>query len=320
MSNTRTETSNVLVRFLKTKGSIVIFIVFWLCASLFVDNFFSLDNNLLIIKQAAIPVICCLGITVVLMTGGIDLSLGYTIGLSSIVVGIFVKTLHMPIPLSILLTLLVGLLVGIMNGVIIQVLKVPAFITTLGTGYVIYGLAQIVSSGSNINRLPANFRVVGVTPIGGLNTTVLIALCCCVLFYYLLHMSTYGRSLQAFGFNPNAAKMSGIDTPLLNISVYVLCSVCAALAGVLLTIRVNCAQPTMGNDMTFEVITSAILGGASLFGGIGTVIGSVFGVLSLKIIENCINLLNVSYYTYQAIQSIIIMLAIIFENVKNRKL
>ena len=308
-------------RFVKRNGSGGIFLILAIIASIFVKNFFALNNFLTIIKQAAIPIIACLGITLVLMTGGIDLSLGYTLGLCSITVGLLVKGVGLPIWLSIFITLLVGLLVGFINGILVQVVKVPAFIVTLGTGYIIFGIAQIVSSGSDINRLPANFRAIGVTNIFGLNTTVLISLIICVVMYYLLHHSTFGRSLSAFGFNAKAARMSGIKTERLNISVYMICSFLVAIAAILLTIRVNCAQPTMGGGVyTFEVITGAIIGGASLFGGIGTVIGSVFGVLTIKVLENCINLLNVSYYTYQAFQGIVILLAIIFENVKNRRL
>ncbi len=321
MGNTQVLFSQRIRKFVKNNGSVVIFLILALLASLFVKNFFALNNFLTIIKQAAIPVIACLGITLVLMTGGIDLSLGYTLGLCSITVGLFVKTVGLPIWLSIVLTLLVGLLVGLINGTLVQVVKVPAFIVTLGSGYIIFGIAQIVSSGSDVNRLPASFRAIGVTNILGLNTTVLISLVICLIMYYLLHHSTFGRALSAFGFNAKAARMSGIRSEALNILVYMICSFLVAIAAILLTIRVNCAQPTMGGGVyTFEVITGAIIGGASLFGGIGTVVGSVFGVLIIKVLENCINLLNVSYYTYQAFQGIVILLAIIFENVKNRKL
>lgn len=310
-----------LRKFIKTKGSVVIFLILWVLASLFVDNFFSLDNMLLIVKQAAIPTIACLGITVVLMTGGIDLSLGYTLGLCSISVGLFIKSMGLPIWLSIVLTLCIGLAVGLFNGVLVQYVRVPAFITTLGSGYIIFGLAQIISSGSDINRLPDSFRCIGVTELGGLNTTVLISFIICLIMYYVLHHSTFGRALSAFGYNHQAARMSGIKTERINVMVYMISSFLVAIAAILLTIRVNCAQPTMGGGVyTFEVITGAIIGGASLFGGVGTVIGSVFGILIVKVIENCINLLNVSYYTYQAFQGIVILLAIIFENVKNRKL
>lgn len=313
--------SDRIRNFVKLNGSVVIFLILAILASLFVQNFFSLNNFLLIIKQAAIPTIACLGITLVLMTGGIDLSLGYTLGLCSIVVGLLVKTVGLPIWLAIAITLGVGLLVGLVNGILVQVIKVPAFITTLGTGYIIFGIAQIVSSGSNVNRLPSAFRAIGVTEILGLNTTVLITIIICLIMYYALHLSTFGRSLSAFGFNAKAARMSGIKTERLNVMVYMICSFLVAIAAILLTIRVNSAQPTMGGGVyTFEVITGAIIGGASLFGGVGTVIGSIFGILIVKVLENCINLLNVSYYTYQAFQGIVILLAIIFENVKNRRL
>ena len=316
-----TKGQELLRNFIKNNGSVVIFIILWTLAAVFVTKFFSMDNMLLIIKQSAIPIIACLGMTMVLMTGGIDLSLGYTIGLASIIVGILIKSLGMNIWLAIFLTLGAGALVGLINGLLVQLVKVPAFITTLGSGYIIYGLAQIVSSGSDINRLPENFRAIGTTEVLGLNTTVVISLGICIVVYFLLHKATFGRTLSAFGYNPRASKMSGIRTERLNILVYVLCSTLAAVAGILLTIRVNCAQPTMGGGgYTFEIITGAIIGGASLFGGVGSVIGSVFGILIVKVLENCINLLNVSYYTYQAFQGMVILLAIIFENVKNRRL
>ena len=313
--------SDTLRTFVKSKGSVVIFFILWVLASLFVKNFFSVENMLLIIKQSAIPAIACLGITVVLMTGGIDLSLGYTLGLCSSSVGLFVKSMALPIWLSIFLTLCIGLAVGLFNGTLIQYVRVPAFITTLGSGYIIFGLAQIISSGSDINRLPAGFRAIGVTEIGGINTTVVIAGAICLVMYYVLHHSTFGRALSAFGYNHQAARMSGVRTERINVMVYMISGFLVAIAAILLTIRVNCAQPTMGGGVyTFEVITGAIIGGASLFGGVGTVIGSVFGILIVKVIENCINLLNISYYTYQAFQGIVILMAIIFENVKNRKL
>lgn len=313
--------SSALRNFVKLNGSVIIFLILWVFASIFVKNFFSIDNFLLIIKQAAIPIIACLGITVVLMTGGIDLSLGYTLGLCSITVGLLVKSFGWPIWISVILTLLLGVFVGLFNGILIQVVKVPAFITTLGSGYILFGIAQIISSGSDINRLPKNFRAIGVTEIGGLNTTVLISVAICLIMYYVLHHSTFGRALKAYGFNNRAARMSGIQAEKINVAVYMISGLLVSIAAILLTIRVNCAQPTMGGGVyTFEVITGAIIGGASLFGGIGTVVGSVFGILIIKVIENCINLLNVSYYTYQAFQGIVILLAIIFENVKNRRL
>jgi ribose transport system permease protein len=307
--------------FVKTNGSMVIFFMLCIFAAIFVPRFAMLENALIIIRQAAIPVIACLGMTIVLMTGGIDLSLGYTVGLCSIVVGLLIKQVGIPILSAVLITLILGCLIGLLNGIIIQVVRVPAFIATLGTGYIIFGLAQIVSQGNDISRLPRAFLAIGRTEFFGLNTTVVIALAVCLVMYYVIHLSTFGRGLAAFGYSAPAARLSGIPTARINIMVYAVSSLLAAMVGILLTIRVNCAQPNMGGgDYTFEIITAAIVGGASLFGGVGSVVGSIFGVLIIKVIENCINLAKVSYYTYQAVQGLVILAAIIFENIKNRKL
>jgi ribose transport system permease protein len=307
--------------FIKTKGSVVIFLILWLFAMIFIPRFAMLENAQLIIKQAAIPVIACLGMTMVLMTGGIDLSLGYIVGLCSITAGILIKNVGMPVLPAVVITLAAGALIGLVNGFVVQVIKVPAFIATLGTGYIIYGLAQIVSQGRDINRLPQAFLALGRFEFLGINTTVAFTLVICLVMYYVIHLSTFGRGLSAFGYSSQAAKLSGIQTARINVMVYVVCAVFASLAGILLTIRVNSAQPNMGGgNYTFEVITAAVVGGASLFGGTGSVIGSVFGVLIIKVIENCINLAGVSYYIYQAVQGLVILFAIIFENFKNRKL
>ena len=300
--------------------SFVIFVTLSLFAVIFVDNFAASDNIANILKQSAIPVIACIGMTIVLMTGGIDLSLGYIVGLSSIVSGILVKLLHLPIPAVLVLIILLGAGIGLANGLIIQYLKVPPFIATLGSGYIIYGVAQIVSQGSIINQLPKEFLAIGRTNILGLPSAVFIALGIVIVFQLIIGKGVFGRQLRAFGFNPKTAFLSGIPVAKINITAYLLNGTLAALAGMLFTIRVTSAQPNMGGGIfTFEVITAAIVGGTSLFGGVGSVVGSLFGVLSIKIIENCINLLGVSFHLYLAVQGVIILLAIILGIWANRR-
>lgn len=313
--------NQVFRTFIKKNGSLVIFMLICIIAAVSVPRFASISNILLIVKQSAIPIIACIGMTMVLMTGGIDLSLGYTIGLASTITGLLVKTYEVPYALAILATLGVGFLIGLLNGFCVQGIKVPAFITTLGTGYIVFGIAQIISHGESVNRLPKSFLAIGKTEVLGVNTTVVISFVLCLIFYYVLHLSTYGRNLSAFGLSEPASRLSGVYTARINMSVYVISGVLASLAGILLSIDVNCAQPTMGGgNYTFEVITGAVLGGVSLFGGVGSVIGAVFGIMSIKVIGNCINLMNAAYYLYDAIMGLIILAAIIFENIKNRKL
>lgn len=307
--------------FVKKNGSVVVFAVICLAAAIFVPRFASINNMLLIVKQSAIPIIACIGMTMVLMTGGIDLSLGYAIGLSSTIIGLLVKTYELNYVAAILITLGAGMIIGLLNGFCVQMIKVPAFITTLGTGYIIFGIAQIVSHGESVNRLPKSFLAIGKTEVLGINTTVIIAAVICLIFYYLLHKSVFGRNLSAFGLSEPASRLSGIATARVNMMVYVISAVLASLVGILLSMDVNCAQPTMGGgNYTFEIITGAVMGGVSLFGGVGSVIGAVFGIMTIKVIGNCINLMNAPYYLYDAIMGIIILAAIIFENIKNRKL
>jgi len=285
----------------------------------FVPNFASVDNAAVIVRQSAIPAIAVLGMTMVLMTGGIDLSLGFVVGLASTATGFMAKVWGLPVGVTVAATLLLGVLVGLVNGAIIQYMKVPSFITTLGTGYILYGISQLVSAGNVITRLPPSLLAVGRTDLPGFPTSVYIAIGIVALGWFLIHRSVFGRALSAFGFNSRAAFLSGLPTARVNVLTYVLCSSLAALAGLLLTIRVNAAQPNMGGgEFTFEVITAAIVGGTSLFGGVGSVIGSLFGVLIIKVIENCINLMNISYHLYLAVQGGIILTVIVIDKIRSR--
>jgi len=299
-------------------GSAVILVLLALVGIVFVRNFASVDNAAVIVRQSAIPAIAVLGMTMVLMTGGIDLSLGFVVGLASTATGFMAKVWGLPVGLTVAATLLLGALVGLVNGAIIQYMKVPSFITTLGTGYILYGISQLVSAGNVITRLPPSLLAVGRTDLLGFPTSVYIAVGIVALGWFLIHGSVFGRALCAFGFNSRAAFLSGLPTARVNVLTYVLCSSLAALAG-LLTIRVNAAQPNMGGGVfTFEIITAAIVGGTSLFGGVGSVIGSLFGVLIIKVIENCINLMNISYHLYLAVQGGIILTVIVMDKIRSR--
>jgi ribose transport system permease protein len=297
-----------------------IFLALIILAGLFVPNFADADNWAVILKQSAIPGIAVIGMTIVLMTGGIDLSLGYVVGLASIMSGIMANTWLWPAPVVLGAALILGLAVGLCNGLITQFMGVPAFIATLGTGYVVYGLAQIVSDGSIINRLPKDVLAIGRTPVFGLPSAVFLALSAAAMFHIIISRTIFGRQLKAFGLGARAAALSGVPCAQINVSVYAVCGALAALSGLLFTIRVNAAQPNMGGGaFTFEVVTAAIVGGTSLFGGVGSVANSILGVLSIKIIENCINLLGVSYHLYLAVQGAIILVAIVAGNLTNRR-
>jgi ribose transport system permease protein len=334
----KTEKRGGFTAFAKAHGAILIFLLIFLGAAIFIGNFFTVRNVLTVVKQAAVPLVAAMGMMLVLTTGGIDLSLGYTLGLCAGLLGILAKKLGLPAWQAIPLTLLAGAFVGLVNGVIIQYLKVPPFIATLGSGYVLYGVAQIVGKGEAFYQLPEDLLAFGtakpfaflaerlpgndvLTQIFRLPSYLFIAGIVLVLVWLVRHRSTYGRALSAFGFNPATTRLSGVDTARLHVATYALSSTLVALASVLLTVRVNCAQSNLGGaNYTFEIVTSAVVGGTSLFGGVSSVINCVFGVLITKTLENGINLMGVNYYLYQPAMGLVILMAIILEVVKNRKL
>lgn len=336
--------------FAKAHGSILIFAILFVAAASFVPNFFSVKNVLNVVKQAAVPLVACMGMMLILTTGGIDLSLGYTLGLCSVLLGMMVKLFSIPAAIAIPLTLVIGAVIGLFNGLLIQYLHVPPFIATLGSGYVLYGIAQIVGQGAQFYQLPEDLLAFGTSrPLGWLldalptslqendvisqflklPSYVYIAAIVVLLIWLLRHHTTYGRSLSALGFNKATARLSGIDTARIHVSTYVISSILVALASVLLTIRVNCAQSNLGGaNYTFEIVTSAVVGGTSLFGGVSSVINSLFGVLITQTLTNSINLLtgtipillDIGIYLSQPLMGIVILLSIIFEAVKNRKM
>jgi ribose transport system permease protein len=315
----RRNTSNALLSWGARNIAVTIFLALILVALIFVPNFADADNIAVILKQSAIPAVAVIGMTMVLMAGGIDLSLGYLVGLASITAGILAKTWLWPAPAVLAAVLVLGLALGLCNGLITQFMRVPPFITTLGSGYVLYGVAQIVSQGSIINRLPKDLLAIGRSPMWGLPSAVFLALAVALAFHVLISQTVFGRQLRAYGLNPRAAILSGVPGAWINVSVYGFSGALAALAGLLLTVRVNAAQPDMGGGtFTFEVVTAAILGGASLFGGVGSIANSIVGVLCIKIVENCINLLGVSYNLYLAAQGLIILAAIVLGNLTRR--
>ena len=325
------------IRFAKEHGCILMYAVLFTAAAALVGRFFTVANVLNIVKQAAVPAVACMGLMLVLTTGGIDLSLGYTLGLCSIALGLMSVKHGMPAWQAIPLTLALGTVVGLVNGSIIQFLRVPPFIATLGSGYVLFGIAQIVGKGNAYMPLPMDLQAFGTSkPLEGLVAEgmpelidkllklpmyVFIAVFVVAVMYFVRHKTVYGRNLSAFGFNQRTARLSGVRAARLHVWTYALSSTLVALAAVLLTIRVNCAQSNLGGaNYTFEIVTSAVVGGTSLFGGVSSVVNCVFGVLVTKTLENTINLLAVNYYLYQPAMGVVILFAIILEVYKNRKL
>jgi ribose/xylose/arabinose/galactoside ABC-type transport system permease subunit len=306
---------------IKQNGAVLAFVVLWILAFALIPQSRTIANLLIIIRQSAVPVIGALGMMFVLMTGGIDLSVGYTVGFSSAMVGIFLADSNFmyPVWVSILLVLLIGGIFGLINGLLITKAHIPPFITTMGMGFIIFGLINIITNGNTTNDLPKEFVAIGKTQIFGIQSMVYIAVLFILIAAFLLNKTVFGRSLISVGLNKKASYLSGLKVNTVITMPYIINGLFGAVAGILLTIRVNCGQPDMGgSDFTFESITAAVIGGTSLFGGIGSVVGCIFGVLLVKLLENSITILNVTPYLYNAVLCVIILGAIIFDNARRR--
>jgi ribose/xylose/arabinose/galactoside ABC-type transport system permease subunit len=307
----------------KQNGALLVLIVLWVLAMVFIPPFRKGTNQLTLIRQSAIPVIAAIGMMFVLITGGIDLSIGYTVGFVSAMVGIFLadNRFMYPVWFSVVLGLLIGICFGTINGLLVSKIKIPSFITTLGMGYVIFGWINVITDGNTTNKLPAPFIALGKTMILGLPSMVYIAAAVIIISFLALNKTTFGRELFSCGLNQKTSYLSGVNVNRTVMISYIINGFSGALGGILLTIRVNVGQPDMGGSTyIFEAVTAAVIGGTSLFGGYGTVSGCIFGVLIVKVIENCITILNITPYVYKAVLGIVILGALIFDTVRKKSI
>jgi ribose transport system permease protein len=304
-----------------TLGLLALLLVMWVLAWILVPKFGSVDNIRTVLRQASDLGVAAIGILFVLLIGGIDLSVGALYGLTSVVlVTVMIQTGSFPLALAVALG--TGILFGVMNGVLVQWVRIPAFITTLGGFYIAFALAQMISAGSMLT-MPPDDLFVGLQTglLFGIPYLVILAAVVAVIAWLVLNHTAFGRSVVAVGYNRVTAGLSGVRVARIVVSCFAICSGMAALAAVMLTSRVQIGVPTLGGfNTTFETITAAVVGGTSLFGGRGTVVGVIIGAIIIRTINNCIVLLNIPSQLYQAVMGIIIVLALVVDAVRSRYL
>ena len=235
------------------------------------------------------------GQTFVVLTAGLDLSVGSTVALVSVITAFGMR--RHGIAAGAIEGLLTGAIVGLANGLIITRLKVFPFIATLAMLSIVSGLALNLSSGVAISGLPSRFGDLAYELLAGIPVPVVVALLVLAISHFVLRYTRLGRHIYAVGGNEEAARLSGISIDLVKVAAYVICGFCAAMGSIILTARVASGQPTLGSSLPLESVAAVVLGGISLFGGRGSVVGVAFGVAFVSILSNGLNLLNVSSYT-----------------------
>lgn len=280
-------------------------------------NFLTLDNLANVLRQISILAVVAFGMTIVIISGGIDLSVGSIIGLTCVVASPIMKDTN-SIALGILIALIVGAAAGALNGLIVTVSGVHPFVVTLGTLTAYKGLAMIYSNGYLIGDLPRTFLSMATESFLGLPVLIWITFGVFWAVWFLLNKTKLGLNLYEMGGREEAAVQSGINVKGNKILVYMLSGLCSGLAGMMLVSRVISASATLGAGYHLEAIAAAVIGGASLGGGKGTVGGTVLGIILLGVISNGLNLLKVStFWQIVAIGSTIVI-AVMFDTLRQR--
>lgn len=291
-------------------GLFLSFLVLCLALTLLSDRFLTVSNLINILRQSAINGIIAIGMTYVILTAGIDLSVGAVLALSTVVMADFLQR-GLGLPLAVVSGLGLGSVMGMVNGLLISKLRVPPFVATLGLMTVARGLALTYTQGKPITGLPEGFRFIGTGSIGPIPMPILIAGAAFVLGYYLLTRTKVGEYVYALGNNPVAAHYAGVATDQYITFVYVLAGFLSALAGAILIARLNSAQPTAGLGYEFDAIAAVVVGGTSFAGGEGGLLGTLLGVLVIAVLNNGLNLLNVSSFYQPVVTGVVIALALL---------
>jgi ribose/xylose/arabinose/galactoside ABC-type transport system permease subunit len=287
------------------------FFLLLLLAASMSDVFFTQRNISNILRQIVTNGLISIGMLVVILTGGIDLSVGPVVAFAAIVVSGMVQNQHLPLPLAILVALGVGGLAGAFNGFVISRFKLQPFIVTLATLGAIRGLVYVYSE-TPITPQDPSFRTIFGTPIlGPFTLSVLIMLLAFLVAQFFVNRTTAGRAIVAIGGNEEAVRLAGINVRGHIMLAYIISGLCAASAGVLLASRLGIAQPSVGAGFELDAIAACVIGGAILGGGGGSVLGTFGGVVTLGLIDNLLNLFNVQAYYQQIFKGLIILFAVL---------
>lgn len=299
-------------------GTIVALIILIVFVSVLNPAFLQVNNLLNLMRQLIINGFIALGMTFVILTGGIDLSVGSTLALTS---AIFAGLLQggMPTILAILISLGLGLILGLLNGILITKGKLAPFIVTLATMTIFRGLTLVYMDGRPIAGPKDDFafQFLGKGQFFGIPFQVILFIITYLILWILLTKTSYGRKIYAVGGNEKASFISGIKIDKVKILVYVISALMAVLSGLVLTSRLNSAQPTAGSAYEMDAIAAVVLGGTSMTGGSGSLTGTLIGILILGVLNNGLNLLGVSSFYQQIVKGVVILIAVLIDRKRN---
>lgn len=300
-------------------GTLIILVIFFSVAS---PNFFTLSNVASVLLSTAVIGILALGTTFVIITGGIDLSLGTGMALCSVMTGVFITNMGLPVWLGVIGGILTGVLMGLINGVNVTFLHLPPFIATLAMMMIAGGLALVISGVAPIyfSTSAPDFKKIALgTLIPGFPNAIIITAVLAIIAFLVLSKTLLGRYTFAIGSNEEATRLSGVNTKRWTILIYMFAGAFTGIAGVIIASRLDSAQPQIGTGYELQAIAAVIIGGTSLLGGRGSILGTVIGALIMSVLVNGLSILSIQTEWRNIVVGVVVLLAVFLDSLRNRQ-
>ena len=305
-----------VVNFLAKYNTVIIFVLLIIVSSIISPSFLTTRNIFNIMRQYTGLAVVSVGMLLVILTGGVDLSVGSVVALGSVLTGYFLQT--MPMLPALLCTVAFCSLSGVGTGFFVAIRKVPPFVATLAFMTIIRGITFIVSKGNPIRIYDEGIMYLDKDLFLGIPTLMFLVVIVFVIFFLILKYTVFGRLITAIGSNESAVRLSGITVQLYKYLVYIITAILCSLAGIVAAARAGLGSPQVGSGMELDAIAAVVIGGASLSGGKGSVINTLLGVFILGIIGNVMNLMNIAAYPHQVIKGIVILIAVLLQGVETK--
>ena len=303
--------------FIQVAGILPILVVICIVFSIVSPSFLSLGNLINVIRQASINIVLATGMTFVILTGGIDLSVGSILGVTA-VVGVLVSLVPGLGWFAVPAALIAGVCLGLINGSLIAYLGLPPFIVTLGSYTALRGVAYLVANGTTVINRNLNFAWIGNNYLGPIPWLVIIALLAVVASWFVLRRTVLGRHIYAVGGNARAARLTGIKVSKVLLFVYGVSGLLSGLGGIMSASRLYSATGMLGQGYELDAIAAVILGGTSFTGGIGTIWGTLLGALIIALLNNGLTLMNVSFFWQLVVKGLVIIIAVTIDRLRTR--
>ena len=306
------------MKYMSELTTVIALIILMAVITIINSNFLTANNLLNLLLQVTSNALIAFGMTFVILTGGIDLSVGSILALSSALTAGLLGS-GMPVTLAILISLILGCILGMMNGLLISYGKLAPFIVTLATMTIFRGATLVYTNGNPITKGLSDtflFQFLGQGYIVGIPFPVIIMFIVFIVLYVLLHKTAFGKSVYAIGGNEKAAYISGVKLNKVKIIIYSISGIMASISGLIITSRLSSAQPTAGASYEMDAIAAVVLGGTSLSGGKGHILGTLIGALIIGVLNNGLNIIGVSAFWQQVVKGVVILIAVLIDRFK----